>query len=180
MAGTVIRQCAKNRRRDLHDPGVRPRYSTARAQQTAKPKRIGFLRAAPQPEHELNAFLQALAERGYVQGRQFVLVPELGDGNADRLPELATRLVAQGVDIIVTEGTLAVRAAAAASNTIPIVTASAADPFIGGLIKNLSRPGGNITGFASMEKDISSKVFGILKEMVPGLRRISVLAARAI
>src|SRR4029453_1418854 len=94
-----------------------------------------------------------------------------------RLPELAAALVNQGVDIIVTEGGLAVRAAAAASSTIPIVTASAADPFLGGLVKNLSRPGGNITGFASMERDISSKVFGILKEMVPALGRIAVLAS---
>ena len=152
----------------------------ARAQQAAKLRRIGFLRAAPQPEYELNAFLKALAERGYVQGRHFVLVTQVGDGNAVQLPELAAALVVQDVDIIVTESTLAVRAAEAASKTIPIVTASAADPFIGGLIKNLSRPGGNVTGFASMERDISSKVFAILKEMVPGLTRISVLATRSI
>jgi putative tryptophan/tyrosine transport system substrate-binding protein len=150
------------------------------AQQPTKIKRIGLLRAAQQPEHELAAFLRALAERGYVQGRNFVLVPQVGDGSPGRLPELAAALVNQGVDIIVTEGGLAVRAAAAASSTIPIVTASAADPFLGGLVKNLSRPGGNITGFASMERDISSKVFGILKEMVPALGRIAVLASRPI
>jgi len=143
-------------------------------------RRIGFLRAAPQPEHELDAFLTALAERGYVQGRNFVLITRVGDGNLARLPELAVALVHDKVDIIVTEGTVAVRAAAAASSTIPIVTASAADPFLGGLIKNLSRPGGNITGFVSMERDISSKVFGILKEMVPGLSRIAVLASAPI
>jgi putative ABC transport system substrate-binding protein len=152
----------------------------AHAQQPTKVKRIGLLRAAQQPEHELAAFLRALAERGYVQGRNFVLVPQVGDGSPGQLPELATTLVNQGVDVIVTEGGLAVRAAAAASGTIPIVTASAADPFLGGLVKNLSRPGGNITGFASMERDISSKVFGILKEIVPTLGRIAVLAARPI
>ena len=142
------------------------------AQQPTKIKRIGLLRAAQQPEHELAAFLRALSQHGYVQGRNFVLVPQVGDGSTALLPELAAALVNQGVDIIVTEGTVAVRAAVAASSTIPIVTASAADPFIGGLVKNLSRPGGNITGFASMERDISSKVFGILKEMsrrLPGL-----------
>lgn len=151
-----------------------------RAQQPAKIKRIGLLRAAQQPEHELAAFLRALAERGYLKGRNFVLVPQVGDGNPGRLPELAAALVNQGVDIIVTEGGLAVRAAATATSAIPIVTASAADPFLGGLVKTLSRPGGNITGFASMERDISSKVFGILKEMVPALTRISVLASRPI
>jgi putative ABC transport system substrate-binding protein len=153
----------------------------ANAQQPpVKVRRIGLLRAAPPPDHELAAFLRALAERGYVQGRHFVLVSQLGDGNPQQLPELATALVSQGVDIIVTEGGLGVRAAATATGTIPIVTASAADPFLGDLVKNLSHPGGNVTGFASMEKDISSKVFGILKEMVPSLRRIAVLGSRPI
>jgi putative ABC transport system substrate-binding protein len=151
-----------------------------RAQQPAKIKRIGLLRAAPQPEHELAAFLRALAEHGYVQGRNFVLVPQVGDGTPGQLPGLAAALANQGVDIIVTEGGLAVRAAATASSSIPIVTASAADPFLGGLVKNLSRPGGNITGFVSLERDISGKVFGILKEMVPPLTRIAVLATRSI
>ena len=155
-----------------------PQFS--RAQQPTKMKRIGLLRAAPQPEHELNAFMSALAERGYVQGRNFVLVSQVGDGSPEQLPQLAVALVNQGVDIIVTEGGIAVRAAAAASSTVPIVTASAADPFLGGLVKNLGRPGGNVTGFVSMERDISSKVFGILKEMVPGLGRIAVLATRPI
>src|SRR5262245_5425455 len=100
----------------------------ARAQ-GERARRIGFLRAAPPPEHELNAFLRALAERGYVQGRNFVLVPQWGDGNVARLSELAVTLVNQGVDVIVTEGTIVVRAAAAVTTSIPIVTASAADPF---------------------------------------------------
>ena len=152
----------------------------AHAQQPAKMKRIGLLRAAPPPEHELAAFLRALTEHGYVQERNFVLVPQLGDGSPGQLPELAAMLVNQGVDIIVTEGGFGVRAAATASSTIPIVTASAADPFLGGLVKTLARPGGNITGFASMERDISGKVFGILKEMVPSLGRIAVLASRPI
>jgi putative ABC transport system substrate-binding protein len=115
-----------------------------------------------------------------VQGRNFVLVPQWGDGNVARLSELAVTLVNQGVDVIVTEGTIVVRAAAAVTTSIPIVTASAADPFFGGLIKNISRPGGNVTGFASMERDISSKVFGILKELLPDLGRIAVLATRSI
>ena len=152
----------------------------ARAQQPDRMRRIGFLRAAAPPERELDAFMRALSERGYVQGRNFVLVPEWGDGNVARLPGLAVALVNQDVDVIVTEGTIVVRAAAAVTRTIPIVTTSAADPFMGGLIKTLARPGGNITGFASLEMDISSKVFEILKEIVPGLHRIAVLATRAI
>jgi putative ABC transport system substrate-binding protein len=150
------------------------------AQQGERMRRIGFLRAAPPPDQDLDAFLRALADRGYVQGRNFVLVPQWGDGNVARLTDLAVALVNQGVDIIVTEGTIVVRAAAAVTSTVPIVTTSAADPFMGGLVKSLSHPGGTVTGFSSMERDISSKVFEILKEMVPGLHRIAVLATRTI
>jgi putative tryptophan/tyrosine transport system substrate-binding protein len=151
---------------------------TARAQQPDRIRRIGFLRAAPPPERELDAFLRTLAERGYVQGRNFVLVPQWGDGNVARLPELAVALVNAAVDIIVAEGTLVARAAAAVTTTIPIVMIGVADPFVGGLIKNLAHPGGNVTGFASLEVDIASKVFEILKEMIPGLHRIAILATR--
>jgi putative tryptophan/tyrosine transport system substrate-binding protein len=70
----------------------------ARAQQPDRMRRIGFLRAAPPPERELDAFLRALADRGYVQGRDFVLVPQWGDGNVARLPELAVALVNAAVD----------------------------------------------------------------------------------
>ena len=103
-----------------------------------------------------------------------------GDGDVAQAGQLAAAVIRQDVELIVTEGTVAVRAASNASGSIPIVTTSAADPFMGGLVKSLSRPGGNVTGFASMEKDISGKVFAILKEAVPGLRRIGVLASASI
>src|ERR1700730_6811386 len=93
-------------------------------------------RAAPPPERELDAFLRALADRGYVQGRNFVLVPQWGDGNVARLPELAVALVNAAVDIIVAEGTIVARAAAAVTTTVPIVMVGAADPFAGGLVKS--------------------------------------------
>ena len=142
--------------------------------------RIGFLRAAPPPEREPNAFIRALADRGYVQGQNFVLMPQWGNGNVARLPELAATLMNAAVDVIVAEGTIVARAAAAVTTTIPIVMVGAADPYAGGLVKNLSRPGGNVTGFSSLDIDIASKVFEILKEMVPGLKRIAVLATRTI
>src|SRR4051812_44617743 len=76
-----------------------------RAQQPERIRRIGFLRAAPPPQHELDALLNALAERRYVQGRQFVLVPQWGDGDVTQIGQLATALVNQDVELIVTEGT---------------------------------------------------------------------------
>ena len=151
-----------------------------RAQQAERIRRIGFFRAAPPPQHEFDALLNALAERRYVQGRHFVLVTQWGDGDVALVGQLAAAVLRQDIELVITEGTVAARAAANASGSIPIVITSAADPFIGGLVKNLSRPGGNVTGFASMEKDISGKVFAILKEAVPGLRRIGVLASASI
>jgi hypothetical protein len=76
--------------------------------------------------------------------------------------------------------TIVARAAAAVTTTVPIVMVGAADPFAGGLVKSLSHPGGNVTGFSSLDIDIAGKVFEVLKEMVPGLKRIAVLATRTI
>jgi ABC-type uncharacterized transport system substrate-binding protein len=153
---------------------------TAHVQQAGQVRRIGFLRAAPPPERELNAFFRALAEHGYVQGRNFVMVPQWGDGGVARLAELAVALINASVDVIVAEGTIVARAAAAVTSTIPIVMVGVADPFAGGLVKNLSRPGGNVTGFSSLDIDIAGKLLEILKEIVPGLSRIAVLATRSI
>ncbi|MET3840428.1 hypothetical protein [Bradyrhizobium sp. OAE829] len=80
----------------------------ARAQ-PAKVWRIGFLRAARPPQRELDAFLQALSDKGFIQARNFVLVEQWGDGNVSRLPELAAELVNKKVDIVVTEGTILLR-----------------------------------------------------------------------
>jgi putative tryptophan/tyrosine transport system substrate-binding protein len=126
------------------------------------------VRAQP-PEQNLQSFLRALAEKDYVQGQNFVLITQWGDGRIARLPELAVALVNAGVDLIVTEGTLSVRALHAVTSTVPIIMTGVADPFVFGIIKDLSRPGGNITGFSTLEVDISGKQLELLKEMVPAL-----------
>src|SRR3954462_4241207 len=79
----------------------------ARAQQPERIRRIGFLRAAQPPQHELDALLSALSERHYVQGRHYVLVAQWGEGDVTQLPQLAASLVNQGIELIVTEGTVA-------------------------------------------------------------------------
>ena len=150
----------------------------ARAQQWERMRRIGFLRAAPPPERDLGAFLRGLASRGWVQGRNFVLVTQRGDGNAARLPELAVALVNAGVDVILADGVITTRAARAVTTDIPIVMAGGADPFVGGLVKSLARPGGNVTGFSSTQADIEGKGLEIFKDMVPGLARLAVLLPR--
>ncbi len=152
----------------------------ARAQQSDRIRRIGFLRASPPPERELQAFLHALAEQGYVQGRNFVLVAKWGDGHVARLPELAVALLNEGIDLIVTDGAITVRAAHALTSTIPIVMASSADPFAIGAVQSLSRPGGNVTGLTSLSTGISGKVIEIFKELIPGLSNLATLAPRPV
>src|SRR5262245_5171336 len=151
----------------------------ARAQQSDRVRRIGFLRAAPPPERELEAFLRGLADRGWMQGRNFVLVTQWGDGNVARLPELAVMLMNAGVDIILAEGVVTTRAARAVTTTIPIVMTGAADPFVGGLVQSLARPGGNVTGFSTLSVDIAGKRLEIFKDTVPGLGRVAILVPRA-
>jgi putative ABC transport system substrate-binding protein len=129
-----------------------------------KIRRIGYLRAAPPPERELEAFLRGLADHGLVQGQDFMLVTQWGDGNVARLPELAVTLVNAGVDVIVAEGVTGTRAARAVTATIPIVVTTA---------------GGNVTGFTTNSAEISGKVFEVFRDVVPGLKRVAVLAPRA-
>jgi putative tryptophan/tyrosine transport system substrate-binding protein len=150
----------------------------AYAQQREPMRRIGFLRAAPPSERELEALLRGLVDHGWVQGRNFVLVPQWGDGNVARLPELAVALVNAGVDIILVEGVVTARAARAVTATIPIVMTAGADPFVGGLVQSLARPGGNVTGFSTLQAEIVGKVLEIFKDMVPGLSRIAALIPR--
>src|SRR5262249_30219876 len=149
----------------------------ARAQQE-RMRRIGFLRAAPPSERELEALLRGLSDHGWVQGRNFVLLPQWGDGNIARLPELAVLLLNTGVDIVLTDGVVTTRAARAVTGTIPIVMTAAADPFVGGMVQSLARPGGNVTGFSSQSAEIAGKVVEIFKDMIPGLIRVAVIIRR--
>jgi ABC transporter substrate binding protein len=152
----------------------------ARAQQGERLRRIGFLRASPPPERELQAFVQGLAEQGLVQGRNFVLVAKWGDGTVARLPELAVELVNSGVDLIVTDGGSTTRVVHALTSAIPIVMASSADPFTVAGVQSLSRPGGNVTGLTSLAASISGKVLEIFKELIPGLSNLAIVASRLV
>ncbi len=143
-----------------------------------RPARIGILRSSPTPERWLDAFRHGLAESGYAEGRNYVLVFRFGDGDSRKLPELATALVAAGVDVTVTEGSLAARAARAATGTIPIVMTTSPDPVRAGLADNLARPGGNVTGLASQMGELSGKLLEFLKAVVPGLARVALIMAR--
>src|ERR1051326_6502809 len=149
----------------------------ARAQQPAKLPRIGYLDAASiSSEAARNrAFRQGLGELGDEEGKNIVIAWRSAEEKPDRLPALAAELVRLKVDVIVTSGSSVTRAAKAATHTIPIVMAQDNDPVGNGFVASLARPGGNITGLATLAPEISGKRLELLKEIVPKISRVAVL-----
>ena len=149
----------------------------AEAQQPAKIPRIGYLTASSLSVNpaRIEAFRQGLRELGYIEGKNIVIEWRSSEGKADRLPALAAELVRLKVDVIVTSGPVATRAAKEATTTIPIVMAQDIDPVGSGFVASLARPGGNITGLSTLRPEISGKQLEILKEVVPRLSRVAVL-----
>ena len=151
--------------------------SVAEAQQPTKIPRIGFLAASSPSTNpaRIEAFRQGLRELGYVEGKNIVIEGRYAEGKADRLPGLAAELVRFKVDLIVTGASTSTRAAKAATSTIPIVMAQDTDPVRNGFVASLARPGGNITGLATLGPEISGKHLELLKEVIPRLSRVAVL-----
>jgi len=149
----------------------------AEAQAPAKVPRIGFLSARPPTDNPyfIESFRQGLHELGYVEGQNIAIEYRFAEGRAERLPALAAELVRLKVDVIVTGGPPAPEAAKQATGTIPIVFAVAADPVAVGLVASLARPGGNITGLASISGEIVGKELELLKEVAPKVSRVAVL-----
>lgn len=133
----------------------------------------------PPPELLLRVFRDALRKRGYVEDRNIAFAVRSAGGSAARLPELAAELVRLGADIIVTWQTPATAAAKAATRTIPIVMAGAADPVGNGFIASHARPGGNITGISGAGGEVFGKGVELLREVLPRARRFAVLANAA-
>ncbi len=122
------------------------------------------------------SFQQGLRELGYVEGKNIVIEWRYAEGKFERMPALAAELVHLKVDVIVTAGASSTRAVAAATSTIPIVMTNEADPVGTGVIASLARPGGNVTGLSTLSPEIVGKQLELLKEVVPGLSRVAVLA----
>ncbi len=152
----------------------------AHAQQAEKPARIGFLSRTTPAAPSIASFHQGMRDRGHIEGRTYVLVPAWNKpgGKREKTAVLARKLVARGVDLIVTVGSSRAYHASRAAPSTPIVMASSADPVRAGLIKSLAAPGGNITGVSSAAVDAGVKRIEILKQLVPGLRRIAVIYRR--
>jgi putative tryptophan/tyrosine transport system substrate-binding protein len=145
----------------------------ARAQQGERMRRIGVL--ASLPLAPLQSFSRKLREHGYVEGRNLQLESRFAEGRDDRFPALAAELAALHVDIIVTWGTPAAIAAKQATGTIPIVMGAIGDPVSVGVVSNLARPEGNITGFAAQNVELEVKRLELLKDLLPGLSRVGIL-----
>jgi len=146
------------------------------AQQPQKIPRIGYLGAnfpTTNPAR-IEAVRQGLRELGYVEGKNVVIEWRFAEGKLDRLSELAAELVRLKVDVIVSAGPPPTRSAKQATVTIPIVMAFDDDPVGSGFAASLARPGGNITGLATLAPEISGKRLELLKEIVPRLSRVAV------
>jgi putative ABC transport system substrate-binding protein len=148
----------------------------ADAQQPTKVPRIGFLfNTSPSANAaRIEAFRQGLRELGYVEGKNIVIEWRHAEGKPDRLAAVAAELVRLTVDIMVTAGPAATRPAKEATSTIPIVMAQDSDPVGSGFVASLARPGGNITGLATLAPELSGKQLELLKEIDPKLTRVAV------
>jgi putative ABC transport system substrate-binding protein len=155
---------------------------SSEAQRLGKTHRLGFLafgspppNPAP-PEFPFEAFRQRLQELGYIEGQNLVIERRYARGKLEMLPVFAAELVQHRVDIIVTSGASAVRAAQKATVTIPIVMAGAPDPVAFGLVASLARPGANVTGLSdSAGREIEGKRLELLKESFPRIARVAVV-----
>jgi putative ABC transport system substrate-binding protein len=148
----------------------------ARAQ-PAKLPTIGFLGAGGQSAwtHWTAAFVRRLNELGWIQGRTVTIEYRWAEGRTERFREIAAEFARLKVDVIVTVGS-AVPALKDATSTIPIVFAVAVDPVASGMVDSLARPGGNVTGVSIQETELAGKRIELLREILPGLRRIAVIA----
>jgi putative tryptophan/tyrosine transport system substrate-binding protein len=150
---------------------------SAQAQQPAKIPRIGIL-ATFSPSviaARIEGFRQGLRELGYVEGKNLVIEWRSADGNNDRMPALAAELVGLKVDVLVSPGPSVTRAFKEATSTIPIVMAQDTDPVGSGFVASLARPGGNITGLATLAAEMGGKQLELLKEIVPKLSRVAII-----
>jgi len=151
---------------------------TTRAQQSAKLPTIGLLGSSTPlaMSQWVAAFVQRLRDLGWTEGRTVVIEYRWAEGRSSRAAEIAAEFVRLKVDVIVTYSTSPVLAAKQATSVIPIVFAAANDPVGANLVASLARPGGNVTGLSVQQTDVAGKKLELLREVVPGLRHLAIMA----
>ena len=157
-------------------------FVSAEAQQPTKVPRVGFLgdRSASANVGRMEAFRQGLRELGYVEGKNIVIDQRWAEAKLDRLPALTAELLRLKVDIIVTAGAPATRAAKNVTLTIPIVITNDDDPVANGFVASLAQPGGNITGLSNLSPELSGKRLELMKEIVARLSRVAVFGTSTV
>ena len=149
--------------------------SPSDAQQPAKIPRVGLLSPADPMSPLFEAFRQGLADLGYVEGKNVVIVPRFAKGQYEQFPGLVADLVREKVDVLAVQGAVSVRAARKAAPDIPIVFAVVVDPVKDDLVTNLEQPGGNISGITTFDPQQPRKQLELLRLVVPGLKRVALL-----
>ena len=150
----------------------------ARAQNPDKVRRIGFLSAAIQGSEIDDALRQGLREQGYIEGQNLLIEWRFAEGRYDQLPGFAAELVRLKVEVVVTLSTEAALAAKNATASIPIIFTQVSDPVASGVVSNLARPGGNLSGFSILAVELTGKRLELLKAAVPSLKSVIILARR--
>jgi putative tryptophan/tyrosine transport system substrate-binding protein len=154
------------------------------AESATKVARVGFLSPGSEQSHardpRAQAFYQAMRELGWVEGTTIIYERRFAEVLFDRLPELARELAQSDVAAIVTASTPPALAAKAATGTIPIVIMDPGDPVAAGLVRSLSRPGGNVTGISSISPELAAKRLEILKDIAPAVSRVGMLYNAAV
>ena len=148
------------------------------AQQPAKPARIGLVSRdgdLDQPGARVEAFRRALREIGYTEGKNILVEYRYISGMTGQIERLVTELLQQKVDVLILTPQPAIRAAKQATKTVPIVMVTTQDPVAAGFINSLAKPGGNITGVTTLQRELSGKRLELLKEVLPGLSRVAAL-----
>ena len=150
----------------------------ARAQQSGKLPTIGVFVTGTPSSHGfwVAAFTGRLRELGWIEGRTVAIEYRWAEGRSERFAEIAAEFVKLKPDIIVTGGSVITLAVKQATSVIPIVFAAASDPISTGLVASLARPGGNVTGLSVQQPDLVGKRLELLREVVPGLRRLAIIA----
>src|SRR5262245_8713319 len=150
----------------------------AHAQQPGRLRTIGFSGLSTRSaESELvAAFAQRLHELGWIENRTVTIEYRWSEGRAERFAQIAAEFVRLKVEVIVASGTPLVLAAKQATSVIPIVFMRAGDTVANGLVASLARPGGNVTGLSVQSRELAAKRLELLQEIVPGLRRVAILA----
>ena len=150
------------------------------AQQVARIQRVGFLAPQGRSLPLFDAFRQGLAELGYVEGKNIIIESRFADGQYERFPALIDELVGLKVDVLVVTGAVTARAAKKTVTDIPIIFAMVVDPVADNVVRSLDHPGANLTGVTSFDPQQPTKQFDLLREVIPGLKRVAIMGDQGV